>query len=812
MKSSLRKSIPTRDTNSSGPPRIRWRDYFAQWLMVGLFALCSLGNVAWANEPPIYISGSANPTTINVGETIRFESVWHDPEDDFVVGARVKYCHQNTSNCVTEFLDYIEGTEHPRVGAEIQVSITEVGTYDYQFFAVDAEPVDNPLHRDEELDWYDGGTFTVVDNTTTPITPDNPVTPPPSQGSTNCTQVTEIPQSECEALVALYNSTNGLNWSDSPANNWNMTNEPCSWEGVHCDCNWESWNQENEHYNDCHIIDINRWNSNLIGTLPYLSALSKLQRIDLSANQLSGEILPSLSTLGNLSYLRLWGNCLTASDPTLIAFLDEKNPDWKGSQRSKCFSGAYTVSGMISLPIGDVIPDNGIDISINLDIYDENNDYLESGGSDQVHISENQSSVPFLLLIPDEPNVKWTLQIDCSDWEWDENLGESIRSGKCDRYAPHLLYGKSGMTMTYRYDNFFQGGQNYPNANLVLQHGVQISGMISLPEGRVAPAGGIDEIWVAINEPDADVFYGWDSFKITEGQSSVPYTIRVVNDPQVEWKVEVWCWRNECNNNGEYVKYGYYNPAGTTADSFSVTLLPGGQNHSNINLTLIPLDAETPIDDTQPPTVTISSHPPTTTINDTDSISISGTASFNEFQKITWENNHGNGGEVFISEMDALINGTAIWNKDNIPLKVGENIITVTVYDKTGLQGSASLTVTLTITDSDVTPQPQPPNFTISNVHPNGSENEHEYDRTERPLTVWWDTSDISHSTEVFIFLQPVPADGAQYFMHLTQNDEQETFIISDEVDAGEWNVCLYTVPTQEPPVPICASGNITIQ
>ena len=29
---------------------------------------------------------------------------------------------------------------------------------------------------------------------------------------TSCADVTEIPQSECEALVALYNSTDGDNW------------------------------------------------------------------------------------------------------------------------------------------------------------------------------------------------------------------------------------------------------------------------------------------------------------------------------------------------------------------------------------------------------------------------------------------------------------------------------------------------------------------------------------------------------------------------------------------------------------------------
>jgi len=36
---------------------------------------------------------------------------------------------------------------------------------------------------------------------------------PLAQAVTDCAAVTEIPSTECEALVALYNSTDGANWS-----------------------------------------------------------------------------------------------------------------------------------------------------------------------------------------------------------------------------------------------------------------------------------------------------------------------------------------------------------------------------------------------------------------------------------------------------------------------------------------------------------------------------------------------------------------------------------------------------------------------
>ncbi len=46
----------------------------------------------------------------------------------------------------------------------------------------------------------------------------------------SCTSVTEIPQIECEALVALYNSTNGPGWTDH--SNWLVTSTPSNWYGM----------------------------------------------------------------------------------------------------------------------------------------------------------------------------------------------------------------------------------------------------------------------------------------------------------------------------------------------------------------------------------------------------------------------------------------------------------------------------------------------------------------------------------------------------------------------------------------------------
>lgn len=45
-----------------------------------------------------------------------------------------------------------------------------------------------------------------------------------------CDTVTEISTAECEALVALYDSTGGDNWTNN--DNWLYTDTPCSWNGV----------------------------------------------------------------------------------------------------------------------------------------------------------------------------------------------------------------------------------------------------------------------------------------------------------------------------------------------------------------------------------------------------------------------------------------------------------------------------------------------------------------------------------------------------------------------------------------------------
>jgi len=108
----------------------------------------------------------------------------------------------------------------------------------------------------------------------------------------DCASVTEIPLTECNTLVALYNSTGGANWINHT--NWVTTSTPCSWYAVTCDAG--------------HVTKILLTSScnpfcdgggdNLTGTLPDVSALTNLVTFELGQNQLSGN-MPTLTSLTN---------------------------------------------------------------------------------------------------------------------------------------------------------------------------------------------------------------------------------------------------------------------------------------------------------------------------------------------------------------------------------------------------------------------------------------------------------------------------------------------------------------------------------
>ena len=106
---------------------------------------------------------------------------------------------------------------------------------------------------------------------------------------------------ERSALVNIYTSTSGENWSQK----WDLTQDPRNWYGIKI--------------KNGSVSEINLRGNALKGNFPpLLSSLPKLQKLDLSSNQLVGEVPSSLSSLTNLVRLDLSNNRFTGDPANAI--------------------------------------------------------------------------------------------------------------------------------------------------------------------------------------------------------------------------------------------------------------------------------------------------------------------------------------------------------------------------------------------------------------------------------------------------------------------------------------------------------------
>lgn len=111
-----------------------------------------------------------------------------------------------------------------------------------------------------------------------------------------------IPTSEREVLVDLYNSTDGVNWSNKMG--WlNAVGSECAWFGVICDTE------------ETHVIAIALYGNHLTGPIPSLAGLTNLLRFQVPGNELTG--LQSLEGLLNLETFWVFDNQLTGPIPSL---------------------------------------------------------------------------------------------------------------------------------------------------------------------------------------------------------------------------------------------------------------------------------------------------------------------------------------------------------------------------------------------------------------------------------------------------------------------------------------------------------------
>ena len=129
----------------------------------------------------------------------------------------------------------------------------------------------------------------------------------------------QVPQIKRDALVALYNSTDGANWTDNTG--WlGEAGTECSWFGVTCSSG--------------SVTGIDLFSNCLSGSIPKeIWVLTKITSLNLGYNYffigrktpkergLTGEILRELGNLGNLTYLNLGWNNLTGTIPNELGKL-----------------------------------------------------------------------------------------------------------------------------------------------------------------------------------------------------------------------------------------------------------------------------------------------------------------------------------------------------------------------------------------------------------------------------------------------------------------------------------------------------------
>ena len=141
-----------------------------------------------------------------------------------------------------------------------------------------------------------------------------------------------VSTTEREALIAIYNSTDGPNWTNNEGWLGDVGTE-CTWYGVGCENN--------------NLTSLALDSNNLTGIIPPgIGSLINLNVLSLEQNGLTGSIPPGIGSLINLHTLNLRNNGLTGSIPPEIGSL---------TNLQYLFFGYNGLTGNIPPEIGSLI-------------------------------------------------------------------------------------------------------------------------------------------------------------------------------------------------------------------------------------------------------------------------------------------------------------------------------------------------------------------------------------------------------------------------------------------------------------------------
>ena len=328
----------------------------------------------------------------------------------------------------------------------------------------------------------------------------------------SCTEVIDVPQAECEALVALYNSTNGPGWSQST--NWLASNVVSEWYGVSIESGHVtelnlSWNNlsgnipiELGHLTDLNVLNL--YNNQLSGNIPAeLGNLTNLTRLNLGWNyQLSGSIPPELGNLTSLSYLELGFNQLSGSIPAEL-----------GQLTNLTFLGLYynQLSGSIPPELGNLTNLTYFDVGSNQisgSIPAEMGNLTNLGG---LYLYSNQlsGSIPVEMGNLTNLQVVWLVDNQLSG-SIPAELGNLINLHKLD-LSRNLLSGDvpdSFINLVSLYD---AGGDGDGSDGLILDYN-----MLNIPDNYPDPSIPL-HVFLSQKDPDWQFYQGFVQEIGTEG-------------------------------------------------------------------------------------------------------------------------------------------------------------------------------------------------------------------------------------------------------------------------------------------------------
>ena len=282
------------------------------------FDLSDLFNTPSAAAPDLVVSSaSASDTTLTAGQAFTLQAKVRNQGDEPSAATTLRYYLSDDATITSG--DEEVGTDaigalNPSAISGVLISLTapvSAGTY---YYGACVESVSGESDTDNNC----SRAVTVTVSGTSAAEEDAP-------------EEDEPPPSDRAALVALYNATDGFNWTNNA--NW-LSDAPIGqWYGVitdgsgrvtelHLDFNQLSGSIPPELGNLANLTGLFLGENQLSGSIPpELGNLTNLTVLYLDFNQLSGSIPPELGNLANLEYLFLFSNQLSGLIPSELGNL-----------------------------------------------------------------------------------------------------------------------------------------------------------------------------------------------------------------------------------------------------------------------------------------------------------------------------------------------------------------------------------------------------------------------------------------------------------------------------------------------------------